>query len=141
MTRPERAYTRLVAKSKDVTREQAERKKAQAAAFMERIGEPDRADEFDSMSVDEYAEHKGLRLTNPSRNCQRRHLKMARPSNSDLQDQLDTIADILSDAYDPESSREDLATAIGEALDTINGDDEEDAEEDSESDSDDEDSD
>ena len=66
---------------------------------------------------------------------------MARPSNSDLRDQLDAIADILSDAYDPESSREDLATAIGEALDTINGDDEEDAEEDSESDSDDEDSD
>ena len=74
-----------MAKSKDVTREQAERKKAQAAAFLERIGEPDRASEFDSMSVDEYAEHKGLRLTNPSRNCQRRHTKMARPSNSDLQ--------------------------------------------------------
>ena len=66
---------------------------------------------------------------------------MARPSNSDLQDQLDTIADILSDAYDPESTREDLAAAIGDALDTINGEDEEDTEEDSESDPDDEDSD
>jgi hypothetical protein len=32
--------------AKQVTVEQAERKKQQAAAFMERIGEPDRADEF-----------------------------------------------------------------------------------------------
>jgi len=50
---------------KQVTRDQAERKRAQAAGFMERLGEPDRAEEFRDMSADEYAEHKGLRLTNP----------------------------------------------------------------------------
>jgi hypothetical protein len=31
------------------------------------LGEPDRAAEFDGMSVDEYADHRGLRLTNPIR--------------------------------------------------------------------------
>jgi hypothetical protein len=43
----------------------AERKKAQAAAFVEPIGEPDRGNEFRSMSTDEYDEGKGLRLTIP----------------------------------------------------------------------------
>jgi len=50
----------LVAKS--ITREQAERKKSQAAEFMDRIGDPDRADEFDDMSVEEYADHRGASL-------------------------------------------------------------------------------
>ena len=36
-----------------VTREHTERKKAQAATIMERIGEGDRADEFDDMSGEE----------------------------------------------------------------------------------------
>lgn len=46
---------------KALTREQAARKKDQAAAFMNRIGQPDRAAEFESMSVSEYADGKGLR--------------------------------------------------------------------------------
>lgn len=50
-------HTLLVAKQ--VTREQAERKQRQAVTLMERIGDSDRADEFDGMSVDEYAEHRG----------------------------------------------------------------------------------
>jgi hypothetical protein len=41
--------------ARQVTREQAERKKAQAATLMDRIGDSDRAEEFDDMSVDEYA--------------------------------------------------------------------------------------
>jgi hypothetical protein len=54
--------------AKQVTFDQAERKKEQAAALMERIGESDRADDFDDMSVDEYAEHRGLQLiANPNR--------------------------------------------------------------------------
>jgi hypothetical protein len=38
--------------AKALTGEQAEGKKSQAARFMERIGQSDRADEFDQMSVD-----------------------------------------------------------------------------------------
>ena len=60
---------------KPVTREQAERKKTQAAAFMERIGESDRADGFDDTSVDDYAEHRGLQIANPTRKA--RKTKMA----------------------------------------------------------------
>jgi hypothetical protein len=53
---------------KRISREQAETKKQQAAALMERIGEPERADEFRDMTVEEYVEGRGnLELTNPTR--------------------------------------------------------------------------
>jgi hypothetical protein len=104
--------------AKQVTRDQAERKKAKAAAFMERIGEPDRADEFRNMSTDEYAEHKRLQISNP-----RRRYQMAQsvgPKTS-LQDQIDDAIDILDEAYAPETTREDLAEAVGRALDVLRG--------------------
>jgi hypothetical protein len=117
--------------AKEVTQEQAERKKAQAAEFMSRIGQPDRAEEFDKMSVDEYAEHKGLRLANP--NFSNRRTGMAStsvPSKNDLQDQLDQAIEILDGAYEPESTREELAEAVGSALDILRGEEsDEDAEE------------
>jgi hypothetical protein len=96
--------------AKTVTREQAERKKTQAAAFMERIGEDDRASEFDDMSVDEYAEHRGLKIANPKR----RERKTGMATKNELQDQLGSIADVVNEAYTPEASREDLAAALGE---------------------------
>jgi hypothetical protein len=115
--------------AKSVTREQAERKKQQAAEFMERIGEPDRADEFDSMSVEEYAEHRGLQLvaTNPKRKARKKTMAASGPSKADLQDMIDRAIETLSEAYTPEASREDLATAAGEALDILNGEDEDDS--------------
>ena len=107
--------------------------KAKAGDFMERMGDDDRAADFDAMSIDEYADHKGLTLSNPPRTSKRRLSPMPRssgPSKADLENQLDEINDILSDAYDPESSREDMAAAIGQALDTLNGEgDEEDEDE------------
>jgi hypothetical protein len=118
--------------AKQVTRDQAERKKAQAAAFMEHIGQPDRADEFRNMSTDEYAEHKRLQISNP-----RGRYRMAQiaGTKSGLQDQIDDAIDILDDAYAPETTREDLAEAVGRALDVLRGEeDEEDEDEDAEDD-------
>jgi hypothetical protein len=116
--------------AKPVTREQAERKRTQAIAFMERIGQPDRAHEFEDMTVDQYAEQRGLRLANPERKS--RFMATARgsaPTKTDLQDQIDSAIETLDDAYTPEASREELAAAIGEALDTLRGEDEEDTDE------------
>lgn len=42
-------------------------------------------------------------------------------SKTDLQDQIDQAIDVLDDAYAPESSREDLAEAVGNALDILRG--------------------
>lgn len=97
---------------------------------MERIGQPDRADEFEHMSVDEYAQGKGLQLSNPKTT---RRISMTAPqvdTKADLQDRIDEAVGILDDAYEPEASREDLATAIGDALDVLRGEDEEDEDED-----------
>jgi hypothetical protein len=44
----------------EIAREQAERKRTKAVAFLERIGEPDHAHEFDDMSTDEYAAHRAI---------------------------------------------------------------------------------
>lgn len=60
------------------------------------------------------------------------------PSKADLQDRIDQATDVLDDAYTPESSREDLAEAVGNALDILRG---EDADDDSDDDSDDDDDD
>ena len=116
--------------AKQLPREKAERKRLQAAAFMERIGEPDRAEEFRDMSTDEYAEHRGLQITNPMRLRRRTTMAAATTSKSDLQDQIDRAIENLDDAYTPEASREELAGAIGEALDILRGEDEEAEEED-----------
>jgi hypothetical protein len=117
----------LVAVSKEVTREQAERKKEQAAEFMERLGEPDRAEEFDDMTVDEYADHRGFRLTNPKRNPRSRIMANGTTnSKAVLQDQIDRAISTLEDAYTPETNREDMAEAVGNALDILKGEDEDD---------------
>lgn len=42
-------------------------------------------------------------------------------TKDEVSDCLDQISDILNDVYAPESSREDLAAAIGDALDVIEG--------------------
>jgi hypothetical protein len=111
--------------AKALTQDQAQRKKSQAARFMKRIGQPDRADEFDRMSVDDYAEGKGLRPSNPTtrerKNC------MSTPqteTKADLQDRIDSAISTLEDAYVPESTREELAEAISDALDTLRGEEE-----------------
>ena len=82
--------------TKQVTREQAERKKAQAATLMERIGEDDRADEFDEMSVEEYAEHRGLDLVS---NPKRQERKKGMATKSEWQEQVDNAAALLNEAY------------------------------------------
>ena len=117
----------LGAMAKEITRSQADRKRAQAVTFMERIGLADRAEEFDQMSTDEYAEHKGFTL-NPTSNSKEKVPALATPTKSDLEDQIEQAVNVLDDAYQPESSREDLVAAVSEALDILrnDGDDESD---------------
>jgi len=47
------------------------------------------------------------------------------PTKTELQDQIDRAIETLDDAYTPESTREDLASAMGEALGILRGEDEE----------------
>jgi hypothetical protein len=55
----------------------------------------------------------------------------AGPSKAELQDTIDSAVSVLSDAYAPESTREELATAVGQALDILNGEDDDSDDDDS----------
>jgi hypothetical protein len=58
----------------------------------------------------------------------------ASPSKGDLQDRIDSAIDLLDDAYAPETTREDLAQAVGQSLDILKGEDDDEDEDDSEDD-------
>jgi len=73
------------------------------------------------MSVAEYAEHGGLRLANPSRHRRKFMARTTVPSKSELDEQIEDAIGILDDAYQPESTREELAEAVGKALDVLRG--------------------
>ncbi len=45
-------------------------------------------------------------------------------TKAELESLLDEVQDILEDAYHPEATREELAEAIGKALDVIEGEEE-----------------
>jgi hypothetical protein len=106
--------------AKQVTREQAARKKAQGATLLERIGEPDRAAEFDGMSVEEYVEHRGFQpVANPKRKARKTNMA----TKTELQETIDSAIERLNEAYTPETTGEDLAAAVGEELDILNGED------------------
>jgi hypothetical protein len=99
---------------KALTREQAQTRKDKAIRFVENVlDDPDHADDIRDEDLESWAQRKHIRLiSNPPRSRNT-------VTKQDLQDTLDQVQDILEDAYDPQSSREDLAKAIGDALDTI----------------------
>jgi hypothetical protein len=112
--------------SKTVSFEQAEAKRQKAVDFLNRIGDSDAAADFDTMSTQEYIDHRGLKITNNPR----RRMNCMPQSKADLEGILDNVQDILETAYTPESSREDLVAAVSDALDQLAGPEEEDEDED-----------
>jgi hypothetical protein len=111
-----------------VTYDQVEARKEKAVRFLrDVVGDDDRADEVEDESVEDYADRKGLVIKNAAtfvtRHEGRRRDDMANgDTKTDLQNAIDQATQILSDAYTPESSREDLAAAVGDALDALSGD-------------------
>ena len=104
------------------TYDELEATKAKAARFArDALEDDDLAGDLEGESPESYAERKRITIINPPK---RRTTNMAGNGNgnltkSDLQDVCDQVQDILSDAYMPEASREDLAAAIGDALDLL----------------------
>jgi hypothetical protein len=96
---------------KSLTRAQLESRKEKAVRFTRDVlDDPDRADEIADESLGDYAERRGIQVTNPPK---RRNAIMAttkskadleaeiddlKDENAELQDQLDTIADIVAPA-------------------------------------------
>jgi hypothetical protein len=104
---------------KVLTRSEAESKRLKAIEFLRRIGKDDDADRFEDMSTDEYAEHKVAQLLENPHGKRRTTMAQRKTELQQAQDDIGDVKDILQEAYTPESSREDLAEAIGKALATL----------------------
>ena len=98
------------------TRAQVEAMKAKAVRFVDNVlDDPDRASEIEDESVESYAARKKIRIANRSR----RFGAMA--TKAEIENVLDEVQGVLETAYTPEASREELAQAVGEALDLLEG--------------------
>src|SRR5271169_2839814 len=95
---------------KSLTRQQLERRKAQAVRFTRDVREDDdRADEIEDESLEDYAQDRHIKLANPKGGSKmpvltRRELQdritELEAENEDLQSRLDEISDIISDNDD-----------------------------------------
>ena len=105
---------------------EAETKRQQAIDFLHRIGKPDEAEQFEAMSPQEYAEHKGAELLeNPNSKYRRRnHMAQVTKSKNELQTELDEAKDYIEEL---EGKLDDIA---GIATDEDEEDEEEEDEDD-----------
>jgi hypothetical protein len=115
--------------SKILTRDQAESRKDKAVRFAESVlDDPDLADDIASEDLDDWVERKGITLIDNPRERSLKSLKMANGNGgsdmtkTELQGCVDGALDILQGAYTPEASREELAAAVGDAIDALSGD-------------------
>jgi ABC-type phosphate transport system auxiliary subunit len=97
---------------KTYTADQVERKQAKAVQFLrDVVGDDDKADEFEDMDLDEYAEHKGIEIVNSEKRSPKTmagngngrtkqdlldEIDDLQQENQSLQDQLDAISDIVN---------------------------------------------
>jgi hypothetical protein len=102
---------------KQLTYDQVAAKKDQAVRFLsDVVGDADKADDFDNMTVEQYADKKHIQIVNPRSNSVMANgngrtkqdllneIDDLTQENQDLQDQLDAVADIVSP---PEEDEDD----------------------------------
>ena len=105
---------------KALSREQVQSRKDKAVRFTRDVlGDPDRADEIEDESLEDYAERRKFTITNPKKE-RGNHMADGKTKaeleqdiadleqeNQDLQDQLDAITDIVTPSEDDDSDDDD----------------------------------
>ena len=101
---------------KTLTRKQLESRKAQAVRFTRDVlDDPDRADEIEDESLEEYAERRHIQMVNPkgvrkmavrTRRELLERIEELEQENEELQGQLDEIRDIIGEEEEEESGEE-----------------------------------
>lgn len=111
-----------------MTLEQADAARRRAAGMLENFGDGVGAGEFDSMTPEEYAEHKGIELVsaNPKHrsrkgvaivlNSTKRRLKAMAKSKA-LEDAHDTVKDIYDEVQEAGATRADMETTLNTIAD------------------------
>ena len=102
---------------KAFTREQLQSRKERAVRFVRDVlGDDDKADDIEDESLEDYAEHRHIKIANP-----KGVTRMAAPTrqqlldrveeleteNEDLQSRLDEIADIIGDDEDEDTDTDE----------------------------------
>jgi hypothetical protein len=107
---------------KYLRRSEAETKRQQAVAFLRRIGNDAAADDFDSMTPEEYAEHRGAQILSNPGTRRPTHMAANATTKADLQDVIDQASELVDDALDPELTREDVVSKLKDISDVLSGD-------------------
>jgi hypothetical protein len=125
-----------------MTLDQAESARRRAVRMMENFSDETGAVEFDRMTAEEYADHKGIKIANPSLSPKtKRSLRIMAAKSQKVTDLEDAIRDIYDVVQEAGSTRADQLDALNkvadlctEALPELNEDDDDslDAEEDEE---------
>ena len=97
---------------KQFTEAQAEQKRQQAIAFLERIGED--PGEFEEMSAGEYAQHRGAEIVNPRRGKETM-------TKTELDALVDELADGLDECLDLSLTREEVIQKVQDLSDLASG--------------------
>jgi hypothetical protein len=105
---------------KSLTREQAESRQAKAVRFVRDVlDDPERAAEIEDEDVADYAERRGFELTNSGRRTMPNggnsrtksdlldEIRELQEQNEELQNQIDTVLDVLAPAEEDEEEEEE----------------------------------
>ncbi len=108
---------------KQLTREQVEGRKEKAARFVRDVlDDPDRADEIEDESIDDYAKRRKFQIINPGRrknvmaNKQEleERINELEEENEQLQSRLDEILDIVAPSEEEDEGEEGEDEDLGE---------------------------
>jgi predicted RNase H-like nuclease (RuvC/YqgF family) len=107
---------------KTLTREQLQSRKEQAVRFTrDVVGDPERAEEIEGESLDDYAEHRKIQLSNPGRRS-----TMARKTVEDYRDEVEDLKQQIRDLEDENQSLNDRLDNVADALEPEEAEDEDD---------------
>ena len=99
---------------KTLTRAQLEKRKEQAVRFVRDVkDDPDRADEIESESLEDYAERRRIKIENPGRRCSmatrkelQERIEELESENEDLNERLDKITDLAAPDEDEDDQQD-----------------------------------
>lgn len=97
------------------TLEQLEAARLRAVSMMENFGDSDGAAEFDGMTADEYAEHKGIEVinSNPMMKVRIRNMSLSKKDYTQLSSYINSIVEGALTS----NSRTDMRTTLEEVSD------------------------
>jgi hypothetical protein len=107
---------------KILTRDQAATAKERAVSFLRNVLHDDaRAEQVEGEDLDTWAQETGRTITNPKR--KKANTMASGTTKADLQDLMDQVGNMVTDALDPALTREDVVQKLQEIDALVNPDD------------------